>query len=1313
MFSSSRPSHAPIGRMWLRLLVPLVILAAALAAMAPAAVSAAQPDPGTPGVEQLSLGHDHACALATNGHAWCWGSGEPQDYSPPAEDTFRQISASGNLHSCGVLTDGSVNCWGYDGDDQSSPPTDLFTQVTTGGRHSCGVRTDGTLACWGGNDKGQSAPPAGTFLSVSAGDAHACAVAADRSVACWGADGAAQATGPTMGSFLAVSAGYSHACGLQADGTAVCWGADDEGQTDAPTDTLTSVSAGYSHSCGLSQTGRAVCWGNDSYGESTPPADTFTEVTAGYLTTCGILANGTLKCWGYETYESALSAPPGPVGHWTIASGARHSCAVSSDSSLICWGADDAGQSASPQGTFHMVTIGDDTSCALATAGTVSCWGAPIAGTPPSVALRQVAVSDSHACGIAVDGRLACWGANDAGQATPPAGAFSAVSVGRTSSCAIAGDGSLACWGASDQGQTTPPAGAFRALSAGDATSCAIAMDGSLACWGANDAGQATAPAGQFVSVGVGGTYACAVAASGVPGCWGDTSAPRGVPTPNIILSQIAVGGDHTCGIASNGILVCWGADDVGQSDPPVPGAPVLTAPIPAQTATEDQLFSLDVPAATFTDTEPLTWTAALADGTDLPAWLLFDAQGLTLAGTPGDADVGTLTVAVIATDPSGLTGRTTFELTVSNSNDPPQAVTPIPDQDATEDTTWTFAIPDTAFMDDDLDSGDQLTLSMSSGDGSALPAWLRFDPATNTVTGTPSRDDIGQLSLLVTATDDGGLSIQTGLNLRIARINHAPNVNKAISEQKAIQDQAFTFTFAKDTFKDKDDGDTLAYDAAQKDGSPLPSWLAFARSDRTFSGSPRDSDVGTLVITVTAMDKVGATATTDFALKVINVDDPPALVSRIPDQKLDQDTPLQFTLSEDAFTDADLDTGDTITLRATGPDGGALPLWLTFDPATGTFSGTPRDADTGSLLVTVTATDSAGLDASGDFTITVNDVNDVPLVSQPTPDQQATVNQSFSLVLTADMFTDADADHGDSVTISATLEDGSPLPAWLTFDVTTLAFAGTPASGDTGQLSVSVVATDAQGAMGVDTFILDVVPERDQPTAPVVVIRRVPVSPTGSIATIVTWSAGKEAAQGSRVRYTIQIRQSVKGKWGKYKPFAIAGGRTGLNKNMKPGTYQLRLRAAVGRQAGDWIEAAPFALRLVQESDASVDFSGPWDKTSAALSSGKTARRTIRPGSSATVTITGDTVGLVMTSGKGSGIVEACVDPAAATPGSCRTIDMGQGRKTPRNVVTIFRVLGGGEHTVVVTVRQGPVEFDGYILQSTLTVAPAATSTP
>ena len=43
-----------------------------------------------------------------------------------------------------------------------------------------------------------------------------------------------------------------------------------------------------------------------------------------------------------------------------------------------------------------------------------------------------------------------------------------------------------------------------------------------------------------------------------------------------------------------------------------------------------------------------------------------------------------------------------------------------------------------------DVDVGDTLTLSATLADGSPLPAWLSFDPATQTFSGTPLNDDVG-----------------------------------------------------------------------------------------------------------------------------------------------------------------------------------------------------------------------------------------------------------------------------------------------------------------------------------------------------------------------------------------------------------------------------------------------------------------------------------------------------------------------------------------------------------------------------------------
>ncbi|HOY76887.1 MAG TPA: MFS transporter [Hyphomonadaceae bacterium] len=66
------------------------------------------------------------------------------------------------------------------------------------------------------------------------------------------------------------------------------------------------------------------------------------------------------------------------------------------------------------------------------------------------------------------------------------------------------------------------------------------------------------------------------------------------------------------------------------------------------------------------------------------------------------------------------------------------------------------FRIPDNAFTDP---NGDPLVYSATKLDGSPLPAWLTFDPATRTLAGTPSFEDRGATPVRITATDPGGAS--------------------------------------------------------------------------------------------------------------------------------------------------------------------------------------------------------------------------------------------------------------------------------------------------------------------------------------------------------------------------------------------------------------------------------------------------------------------------------------------------------------------------------------------------------------------------
>jgi len=127
---------------------------------------------------------------------------------------------------------------------------------------------------------------------------------------------------------------------------------------------------------------------------------------------------------------------------------------------------------------------------------------------------------------------------------------------------------------------------------------------------------------------------------------------------------------------------------------------------------------------------------------------------------------------------------------------------------------------------------------------------------------------------------------------------------------------------------------------------------------------------VGDLTIQVTATDPDGETASQAFDLTVNNVNDAPEIGTALTDASVEAGEAWQYVLPDDAFTDVDAD--DSLSLAARQSNGDPLPDWLTFDPATATFSGTPGEADIADLDLDVTATDEAGASVSQPFGLNV-----------------------------------------------------------------------------------------------------------------------------------------------------------------------------------------------------------------------------------------------------------------------------------------------------------------------------------------------------
>ena len=116
-----------------------------------------------------------------------------------------------------------------------------------------------------------------------------------------------------------------------------------------------------------------------------------------------------------------------------------------------------------------------------------------------------------------------------------------------------------------------------------------------------------------------------------------------------------------------------------------------------------------------------------------------------------------------------GLTwDLTTLESRADESfvNHAPTLSTELADQIANEGVQLTCVLPANSFADQD--AGEQLSYSATLVNGGALPAWLSFNAATRTFTGAPGANNLGTTSVLVRATDIGGLSVSDTFDILV-----------------------------------------------------------------------------------------------------------------------------------------------------------------------------------------------------------------------------------------------------------------------------------------------------------------------------------------------------------------------------------------------------------------------------------------------------------------------------------------------------------------------------------------------------------------
>ncbi|MFH4429361.1 Ig-like domain-containing protein [Vibrio alginolyticus] len=410
-----------------------------------------------------------------------------------------------------------------------------------------------------------------------------------------------------------------------------------------------------------------------------------------------------------------------------------------------------------------------------------------------------------------------------------------------------------------------------------------------------------------------------------------------------------------------------------------------------------------------------------------------FELTSVTVVDTPAHGSVNVTASGAIVYNPNeNYFGEDSFTYTVadlagavSNAATVTMTVTPVNDapmaqaqsQTLDEDNSLVITLVGSDIDNDDDTLQYLITEQVSYGVLEQL--------TNNSWRYTPEADFNGSDFFLFKVNDGDLDSTEVRVDLTVNAVNDTPTA----TDISATGEEEIPLTI---TLNGNDaEGSSLSYQIVK---SPVNGNVTVTGNHAVYTGNSNFFGQDSFTYSVSDGELTSGVAL--VTITVNNVNDAP-VITGTPSAQVDEDSVYQFVPAA-----LDNDPADTLTYLIANK-----PPWATFDKTTGALSGTPSNRYVGTYPgIVISVSDGTISSSLSAFSITVNNVNDAPVISGSPATQ---VNEDSTYLFTPQV-SDVDS---QAFTFSIVNK-----PSWASFDASTGTLSGTPDNGDVGKYQGIVI---------------------------------------------------------------------------------------------------------------------------------------------------------------------------------------------------------------------------------------------------------------